>query len=488
MVKRVVGAGLSLALVLTMIPLAAFAEEGAGAAAQEGAGAEQGEQAAEDTQAEETVADLELDVDTPAAPVVAMLADSLPARSAILIDQGSGQVLYEQNPDEQLPPASVTKIMTLLLVMEALESGKINLDDVVTCSENANSMGGSQIWFKVGEQMSVNDLLKAVAIASANDASVALGEHVAGSEEAFVNLMNQRGAELGMTNTTFLNCTGLDETGHQTTARDIALMSRELMKHPRITEYSTVWMDSLRDGATELVNTNKLVRFYEGCTGLKTGTTSGAGSCLSATATRDGLSLVAVVMGSPTSNDRFAATRGLLDHGFANYMSVAPPSIEQQLAPVKVLKGTQEFVTPVYIDPGTFVVDKNNPDALTQEVALAEDVEAPVEQGQVLGKVEVLLDGSVVGSYDLTAAESVDRMTFGRALMALLREMLRMRGASAAVGGAPAPGPAASGGTGQSAAQRESAAQSEAEKEPCVCGKDTCYCADIGNVCGCLTE
>ena len=439
MVKRVVGAGLSLALVLTMIPLAAFAEEGAGAAAQEGAGAEQGEQAAEDTQAEETVADLELDVDTPAAPVVAMLADSLPARSAILIDQGSGQVLYEQNPDEQLPPASVTKIMTLLLVMEALESGKINLDDVVTCSENANSMGGSQIWFKVGEQMSVNDLLKAVAIASANDASVALGEHVAGSEEAFVNLMNQRGAELGMTNTTFLNCTGLDETGHQTTARDIALMSRELMKHPRITEYSTVWMDSLRDGATELVNTNKLVRFYEGCTGLKTGTTSGAGSCLSATATRDNLSLVAVVMGCPTSDERFASARGLLDYGFANYIALTPPPIDDQIIPVKVLRGVSASVMPVYTQPGTIVVDKMQADALTQQVTLPADVQAPIEPGQVLGMVEVLVDGQVVSSYPLTAAAEVEAMTFPNALKALTAALFRMNDAPPPVTDLPDP-------------------------------------------------
>lgn len=368
--------------------------------------------------------DLQLDQDVASIPVVASIADSLPAKSAILMEQNTGKIIYEQNPDEKLPPASVTKIMTLLLIMEALEGGKIHLDDLVVTSEYANSMGGSQIWLKVGEEMSVNDLLKAVAISSANDASVLLGEYVAGSSDAFVANMNQRAKQLGMENTTFLNCTGLDEPGHETTARDIAIMSRALMQHPRITEYSTVWMDSLRGGATELVNTNKLVRFYNGATGLKTGTTNGAGSCLSATATRDGLSLIAVVMGCPTSDDRFASARGLLDYGFANYMSVTPPSIQEELYPIPVLGGVEESVQVVFNDPGSFVVEKGTADTITQEVVLVQDVEAPVEKGQVLGSVEVVVNGEVVGSYDLKAAGAVERMTVGKAFGKLCQKLL----------------------------------------------------------------
>lgn len=467
----------------------------------------------EDTQAEETLEELNLEEDVPAMAVVASITETLPAKSAILMDQASGQILFEQNADEQLSPASVTKIMTLLLVMEALDSGRISLEDMVTCSENANSMGGSQIWLKVGEQMSVNDLLKAVAISSANDASVALGEHIAGSELAFIDMMNARAKELGMVNTKFQNCTGLDEEGHLTTARDVAVMSRSLMKYPLIAEYSTVWMDSLRGGETELVNTNKLVRFYDGCTGLKTGTTSGAGSCLSATATRGDLSLISVVMGCPTSDERFASARGLLDFGFANYTSVTPPAIDAELTPVPVIKGTLDKIMPTYKNPGTFVVDKNLKDSITQQVKLAENVEAPVEAGQVLGKVEVMLEGEVLGSYTLVASQPVERMTFGKAFGILLKEAVRMTNSPAAdSGGSRLGGPDGalssqeggepSGDISQSesaldASEPPAASDGETQNgdssaveaaEPCPCGKDTCYCADIGNVCGCLTE
>lgn len=377
--------------------------------------------------ADEEGVDLKLEEDLPeAAQVITLLGDSLPCKSAILIAQQTGQVIFEQNADEKLPPASITKVMTLLLVMEALEKGKIQLEDEVTTSELANSMGGSQIWLKVGETMTVHELLKAVAISSANDASVALAEHVAGSEEAFIDMMNLRAQELGMENTYFLNCTGLDEKGHLTTARDVAAMSRELMKHPRITEYSTIWMDELRGGETQLVNTNKLVRFYPGATGLKTGTTDGAGSCLSATAVRDGLSLVAVVMGSPTSDDRFAAARGLLDFGFGNYMSMEPPSPDSLLKPVRVLRGVRESVMPVYKQPENIVVDKQFEDTVKQEVTLAGDVEAPVLPGQILGKVQVLVDGKVVGEYPLTAGGGVERMTFLRGFAVLARSLVKM--------------------------------------------------------------
>ena len=242
----------------------------------------------------------------------------VPAKSAILMEQSTGQVLCEMNADEQMPPASITKVMTLLLVMEAVESGRLSLEDTVTCSPHASSMGGSQIWLEVGEQMTVQDLIKATAVASANDASVALAEKVAGSEDAFVVMMNERAEQLGMTGTHFVNCTGLDAPGHLTTARDIATMSRILIQHPMIREYSSIWMDSLRGGETQLVNTNKLVRFYDGATGLKTGTTDGAGSCLAATATRNGLSLVAVSLGSATSDERFQSARNILEYGCAN--------------------------------------------------------------------------------------------------------------------------------------------------------------------------
>lgn len=382
---------------------------------------------------EEPLEVLKLDEELPEAIPVSGLADrSIPAKSAIMIDQQQGMILYEKNADEQLPPASITKVMTLLLAMEALESGRINLDDLVSASDYACSMGGSQIWLKPGEQMTVNDLIKAVAISSANDASVAIGEHIAGTNDAFIDMMNIRAQELGMANTHFLNCTGLDEPGHLTTARDIAAMSRELMKHPRIRDYSTVWMDSLRNGETELVNTNRLVRFYGGTTGLKTGTTNGAGSCLSATAERDNLGLVAVVMGCPTSDERFASARSLLDYGFANYTSVTAPPIDDQLAPVKVLKGVGEEVPVTYDPPGEFVVAKQKKDSITQEITMVPDVEAPVHAGQILGKAEVIIDGNVVGAYDIKAAEEMERITILRAFQKLAKALLRLSDGEAA--------------------------------------------------------
>ena len=426
--------------------------------------------------------DPNMDEDFEAMLVSAQFTQTLPAKSAILMDQHTGKILYELNPDEQIPPASITKIMTMLLVIEAIESGKISLQDMVSTSEYANSMGGSQIWLKVGEEMSVENLLKAVAIASANDASAALGEHIAGSNEAFVSMMNQRAKELGMTNTTFLNTTGLDEEGHLTTARDIAIMSRELIKHEIIIEYSMIWMDSLRDGATELVNTNKLVRFYKGATGLKTGTTDGAGSCLSATATRDGLSLVSVVMGCPTSNDRFSFARGLLDFGFANYESLTPPPIDDKLRPVKVLRGVEESVLPQVRDAGAFVIEKGQKENLTQEVTLISDIEAPVLAGQVLGKVQILVNGELMGEYNLVASQDIARMTFTKAFQKLLRAMLKMNRDAK-----PAPMPKIISETPPENTGGEPAAETETETV-CTCGIDKCYCAKIGDICGCTRE
>lgn len=365
------------------------------------------------------------EADMTALETAAQADDNLPARSAILVEQKTGQVLFEKNADEVLPPASITKIMTLLLTMEALEQGKLTLDTMVTCSAHAASMGGSQIWLKEGEQFSVNDLLKATAISSANDASVALAEAVAGSEDAFVELMNTRAKELEMTSTCFKNATGLDVEGHVTTARDISQMSRALLSHPKITEYSSVWMTDLRNGATQLVNTNKLVRFYEGCTGLKTGTTNDAGSCLSASATRKGLSLVAVTLGSPTSAERFSAARGLLDFGFANYSQVDLPVVEG-LEPVRVKGGVQHTVDLVCEPPEAVIVRASDKDKIQQEATVFPDVQAPVEAGQVLGKVVVTVDGNTLCEYNLVAALPVEKMTFLKALQILCMELTRM--------------------------------------------------------------
>ena len=351
---------------------------------------------------------------------------SLPVKSAILIDQNTGTVRYEMNADEKLPPASITKIMSLLLFMEALDSGKIALTDTVSCSETAAGFGGSQIWLKPGEEMTVDDLLKAVAVQSANDATVCLAEYVAGSEEAFVHLMNQKAAELGLENTHFACCAGLDNEGHYSTARDIAAMSRALLQYPQVTDYTTIWMDTLRGGATSLVNTNRLVRFYQGATGLKTGTTNGAGCCLSASASRDGLGLIAVVLGAANSNDRFSAARALLDWGFANLaaVTITPPEV---LGPLAVTHGTEPLVELTAIPPaGGVVIPKGQRDAMTQTVSLAETLEAPVAAGTEVGTVTVTVDGRQVADYPVVTAAAVERMTFARAFARLADRLLAM--------------------------------------------------------------
>ena len=331
--------------------------------------------------------------------------------AAVLMEKETGTILYEQNSHDKLEPASVTKIMTLLLVMEAVDSGRISLDQTVTISAHAVSMGGSQIWLKEGEQMTVHDLLKAVAVVSANDGTVALAELVAGSEEGFVALMNQRAAELGMADTTFVNCTGLPAAGHLTSAHDIALMSRELiLNHPSIREYTTIWVDSLRDGAFQLTNTNKLIRFYDGATGLKTGSTDSALYCLSATAERGGMELIAVVLKSPTSQDRFDAARALLDYGFANYtlMDVYP---DQALPPIDVLLGEEDCVQPVLSQSSRILVDKAQLNSVTSQINLCENVEAPVEAGQKLGEMVVTVDGQVLQTIPIVAEKAVARLT-----------------------------------------------------------------------------
>lgn len=344
------------------------------------------------------------------------------AKAAVLMDGTTGKVLMKMNENEKLYPASVTKIMSMLLVMEALDNNKIRLTDMVTTSPVAASKGGSQIWLKEGETMTVDELLKATAVYSANDACTALGEYIAGSDEGFVQMMNERAAELGMKNTHFDNCTGLDDETetHLTTAYDIALMSRELMKHELIKEYTTIWMDSLRDGQTELVNTNKLIRFYNGATGLKTGTTNKAGCCVAATATREGTSLIAVVMGSDNSTDRFEGAKAMLNWGFANYTTLTPQIDKSLITDVNVLMGEERTLTPQIPSAASVLVPKGREDDIVQDVELATAVEAPVESNQTLGTVTVSLDGEVLGKYNLTAPHYVDRLSFGTVFCRML--------------------------------------------------------------------
>lgn len=348
------------------------------------------------------------------------------AKSAILMEPYTGEILYEQNPDEILPPASITKIMSLLLIMEAIEKRELTPEEVITCDEYASSMGGSQIWLKQGESMTVDDLLKATVIASANDATVALAQKIAGSEETFVSQMNKKAKELGMKNTTFKNCTGLDAEGHLTTARDVALMSCELIKYPLIKKYSTVWMDTLRDGQSELVNTNKLVRFYEGTTGLKTGTTSGAGYCLSATAKRDGTEYVAVIMGGNTSNDRFAGAKKLLDFGFANYKLIeASGDISKEKTAVSVKNGTEKFVLGKTKDKIRFLARKQSAKNIKQNIILKESLTAPVKKGDTIGTLEIYIDKEKAGEIPIKAEKTVEKLNFRIVFSYILSGLLR---------------------------------------------------------------
>ncbi len=339
-------------------------------------------------------------------------------KSAVLMELSTGQVLFEKNPHEKLPIASVTKVMTLLLVMEALDTGLIELQDHVTCSEVAASMGGSQIWLEPGEIMTVHDLVKAAAVVSANDACAALAEHVAGSVEEFVARMNTRAAALGMQDTLFKDCSGLDDTAYSS-AHDVALMSRALMQYPLIKQYTTIWMDTLRNGQSQLVNTNKLIRFYQGATGLKTGTTSTAGHNLSATAERNGIGFVAVILGCSTTDERFGGARKMLDHGFANYTLYTPQIDPALLTPIKVLRGTSETVA---VKEGTLtplLLKKGEEKGLNCTVALSEDLEAPVEAEQIVGTVTVSREGKVLAEYPLRAAREVERLSFGICLYRL---------------------------------------------------------------------
>lgn len=339
------------------------------------------------------------------------VAGTLSATSAVLMEMSTGKVLMEHNPDEKLSPASITKVMTILLTFEALDSGKITLNDEVTASRNASSKGGSQIWLKEGEVMTVHELLKATIIASANDACTALGEYIAGDETSFVAMMNEKAKELGMENTSFENCSGLDDTvtNHYSTARDVAIMSCELMKHEKVKEYTTIWMDTLRDGETQLVNTNRLIRYYDGATGLKTGTTSKAGYCVSATAERVGMELVAVVLGSDNSSERFEDAKKMLSWGFANYAIYQPKIDKTLITDVTVLYGEKETITPVVENPTPILISKNMKEKIEQRVDMCIDVEAPVEKNQTLGKVYFEIDGEKVGECSILNDKRVER-------------------------------------------------------------------------------
>lgn len=337
----------------------------------------------------------------------------LNAKSAILMEESTGNILYESNPDERLPIASVTKVMTMLLIMEAVDSGKISLDDMVTVSENAMSYGGSTMFLETGEQLTVNDMLKGIAVASANDGCVAMAEHLAGSESAFVDMMNERAKELGMENTHFMNTNGLDEDDHYSSARDVAIMSRELMKHETIFNYTSIWMDTLRGGKFQLANTNKLIRFYDGANGLKTGSTSKALCCLSAAAKRNDMQLIAVVLGAPTSAERFASAKSLLDYGFANYAVNTQITAGDEVQKIAVEKGVDKEVDVVAGDSCSTLVKKGKEDNITKEIKIDETITAPIEAGQKIGTMTISRDGEVIADIDLNASSAVEKKGIG---------------------------------------------------------------------------
>lgn len=337
----------------------------------------------------------------------------LNAKSAILMEESTGNILYESNPDERVPIASVTKVMTMLLIMEAVDSGKISLDDMVTVSENAMSYGGSTMFLETGEQLTVNDMLKGIAVASANDGCVAMAEHLAGSESAFVDMMNEKAKELGMENTHFMNTNGLDEDDHYSSARDVAIMSRELMKHETIFNYTSIWMDTLRGGKFQLANTNKLIRFYDGANGLKTGSTSKALCCLSAAAKRNDMQLIAVVLGAPTSAERFASAKSLLDYGFANYAVNTQITAGDEVQKIAVEKGVDKEVGVVAGDSCSTLVKKGQEDNITKEIKIDETITAPIEAGQKIGTMTISRDGEVIADIDLNASSAVEKKGIG---------------------------------------------------------------------------
>ncbi len=356
----------------------------------------------------------------------AMVDLNLSARSCLLLEEKTGKVLYAQNENEKTSPASISKIMTLILGFEAIENGQISLGDIVTCSENASSQPGSRVYLSQNEEITVDELLKCIAVASGNDAAVALAEHIAGSEEAFAQLMNKKAKELGLKDTVFQNATGLDDMGTEniSTAKDISVMARELMKHEKIFEYTTIWTDTIRNGEFGLTNTNKLVRFYSGTTGLKTGSTDKAKYCVCATAKRDGMHLIAIVLGAQSVSDRNEQAKALLNYGFANYATVTLPEIES-FENVAVLKGKTNYATPeMKQGETTLLINKAQKGQVTYEIELEESLVAPVNKGQKLGCVKFFVASQNVATFDLTAKENVERVTFGFNFKQLMKSLL----------------------------------------------------------------
>lgn len=360
-----------------------------------------------------------------AIPVAALGDDSVSAPSAVLMEASTGKIVYEKNSHEQRPCASVTKVMTLLLVFEAIDRGKLSLEDTITASEHAASMGGSDIWLENGETMSADDMIKATVVASANDAAVALAEHLSGSEDAFVEQMNNRAKELGMNDTVFKNCNGLDEEGHVTSANDVAIMSRELTKHEKIFDYTSIWLDNLRDGKTQIVNTNKLLKTYNGITGLKTGTTDDAGCCMSATATRGDVSLISVVLGCESGKQRFADAAALLDYGFAN-IAVKELKIPEEMPRSLDVVGGMEKTVDLQCDvDSNVVVDKIADADIKTELDLPENLEAPVEENQVVGSLKFTVNGETK-IFDITARQQVEETSFGSIFNVVYNSLLAL--------------------------------------------------------------
>ena len=349
------------------------------------------------------------------------LLDSMTNKSGVLMEQSTGKILLSKNALEKTAPASITKIMTMLLIIEAVENGNVSLDDMITTSANAKIMGGSEIFLAEGEEMSLDDMLKGIAVASANDAAVAVAEYLCGTEEIFVDKMNKKAEELKLKNTHYVNCHGLDEENHYTCAEDVAILTRELMKHEKIKEYTTIWMDSLRGGETELVNTNRLIRFYKGATGLKTGTTEAAGHCLSATAQRDGLELIAVVMNCPTGKDRFSEASSLLDYGFSHYSRVFLPKEMRDEYEIMVLGGEKETVRGRMAAPESLIMEKDNKNNLEVKINLKESVTAPIEENEILGTAELLQNGECIGIYYIKSSEIIEK----RSLLSSINLMWR---------------------------------------------------------------
>lgn len=359
-------------------------------------------------------------------PVSAAAEDNISfnAKSVILTEASTGKTLFESNSHESLPPASVTKIMTMLLIMEAIDRGEISYDTVVTASERAKSMGGSTIFLDTNEKMSVKDLLKGIAVASGNDACVAMAEHLCGSEEAFAAKMNERAAQLGMKDTHFVNCNGLDAPGHYTSAYDIALMSRELMRHKDIFKFTTIWMDTLRGGKFNLANTNKLIRFYSGANGLKTGSTSVAGCCISAAAKRDGMQLIAVVLGAPTSKERFAAASNLLNYGFANYGVTQFGEKGSEIRSVAVESGKSDSVMAIAKESSSALLPKSQIKKAKMHINLPKRVKAPVKKGDSLGEIIITLDGETIARTDIIASHSVGKKDCADYMFGFFRRMV----------------------------------------------------------------